>query len=71
MKTHTKSDIHIRLCEAEIAAARTLQEGSIVRQLQQIGDQEKLKNRMAIEALFVAPTFSVVATFPTQPILTN
>ena len=52
MKTRAKSDIHIQLCEAEVAAARALQEGSIVQQHQQIiGDQEKLKNRMAIKAL--------------------
>ena len=51
MKAHAKSDIHIQSCEAEMAAARALQEGSIIQQLQQIGDQEKLKNRMAIKAL--------------------
>ena len=51
MKTHAKSDIHIQSCEAEVAAARALQEGSIVQQLQQIGDQENLKNRMAIKVL--------------------
>ena len=51
MKTHAKSDIHTQSCEAEVAAARALQEGLIVQQLQQIGDQKKLKNRMAVEAL--------------------
>ena len=51
MKAHAKSEIHIQSCEAEMAAARALQEGSIVQQLQQIGDQEKLKNRLAIKAL--------------------
>ena len=44
-------EIHIQSCEAEMAAARALQEGLIIQQLQQIGDQEKLKNRMAIKAL--------------------
>ena len=51
MKAHAQSDIHIQSCEAEMAAAKALQEGSIIQQLQQIGDQEKLKNRMAIKAL--------------------
>ena len=51
MKAHAKSDINIQSCETEMAAARALQEGSIIQQLQQIGDQEKLKNRMAIKAL--------------------
>ena len=45
MKDHAKSAIHIQSCKAEIAAARALQEGSIIQQLQQIGD------RMAIKAL--------------------
>ena len=71
MKTHTKSDIHIQLCEAEVAAALALQEWSIVQQLQQIGDQEKLNNRMVLQPLIIAPIFSLVTMFPTQPILTN
>ena len=71
MKTHATSDIHIQSCEAEVAAARALQMGLTVQQLQQIGDQEKLKNWMGIKALFVAPIFSLVTTFPTQPVLTN
>ena len=66
MKTHAKSDIHIQSCEAEVAATRALQEGLIVQQLQQIGDQEKLKNRTAIKAL-ICYTHSA----PTQPILMN
>ena len=51
MKAHAKSEVHILSCEAEKAAARALQEGSIIQQLQQIGEQEKIKNRMAIKAL--------------------
>ena len=50
MKAHAKSEIHLQSCEAEMAAARALKEGSIVQQLQQIGNQEKLKNRLAIKA---------------------
>ncbi len=51
MKIHAKSDIHLLSCEAEMAAATALQEGSVIQQLQQINDEEKLKNRMAIKAL--------------------
>ena len=51
MKAHARSDIYMQLCETEMAAARALPEGSIIQQLQQIGDQEKSKNRMAIKAL--------------------
>ena len=46
-----KSEVHILSCEAKKAAARALLEGSIIQQLQQIGEQEKMKNRMAIKAL--------------------
>ena len=38
MKAHAQSDIRIQSCKAEMAVARTLQEGSIIQQLQQIGD---------------------------------
>ena len=51
IKAHAKSEIHLQSCEAEMAAARALKEGSIVQQLQQIGDREKLKNKLAIKAL--------------------
>ena len=51
MKAHAKSEVHILSCEAEKAVARALPEGSIIQQLQQIGEQEKMKNRMAIKAL--------------------
>ena len=66
MKTHVKSDIHIQLCQAEVAVARALQEGLIVQQLQQIGDQEV---RMAIKSPH--SLLSRITTFPAQPILTN
>ena len=64
MKTHAKSDIHTQLCEAEVAAAMALQEGLIVQQLQQIGDQEKLKNRMAIKALICCTHFLACCHIP-------
>ena len=58
MKDHAKSAIHIQSCEAEIAAARALQEGSIIQQLQQIGD------RMAIKALIRCTHFLVRRHIP-------
>ena len=51
MKAHAKSDIHIQSCESEMDAARAPQLRPIIQQLQQIGSQEKWKNRMAIIAL--------------------
>ena len=52
-------EIHIQSCEAEMAAARALQEGSIVQQLQKIGDEEKSNNRLAIIALIRSTHFLV------------
>ena len=59
MKAHAKSKSHIQSCEAEIAAARALQVGTIVQQLQQIEDEEKAKNRLAIKALIRCTHFLV------------
>ena len=51
MRVHSRSDGHIRSCEAQIAAARAMQGGSIVQQLQRVGETERLKNRAAIKSL--------------------
>lgn len=51
MRAHSQSNGHIQSCETQIAAARAMQEGSIVQQLQQVGEIEKLKNRSAIKSL--------------------
>ena len=64
MKAHAKSEVHILSCEAEKAAARALQEGSIIQQLQQIGEQEKMKNRTAIKALICCTHFHARCHIP-------
>ncbi len=51
MRAHSVSDGHIQSCEAEIAAARAVQEGSIIQQLQQVGEKDRLRNRAAIKSL--------------------
>ncbi len=51
MRAHSVSDGHIQSCEAEIAAARVVQEGSIIQQLQQVGEKDRLRNRAAIKSL--------------------
>ena len=51
MRAHSHSNGHIQSCETQIAAARAMQEGSIVQQLQQVGEIERLKNRAAIKSL--------------------
>ena len=50
MRAHSQSDVHMQSCEAELAAITAMKEGSIIQQLQHVGEQEKLKNRTAIKA---------------------
>jgi len=64
MKDHAKSAIYIQLCEAEMAAARALQEGLVIQQLQQIGDHKKVKNRMATKALIRCTHFLACRHIP-------
>lgn len=51
MQAHARSEVHIQSCQSELTAAAALRGGSIVEQLQQAGQQEKVKNRVAIKAL--------------------
>ena len=64
MKAHAKSEVHILSCEAEKAATRALQEGSIIQQLQQIGEQEKMKNMIVIKALIHCTHFLAIRHIP-------
>ena len=50
MKKHANSEAHNRNLQAEIFAARARKDGSVVQQLQRIGEQEKIRNRKAIKA---------------------
>ena len=51
MRAHSQSGEHIQSCSAQIAAVRAMQAGSIIQQLQQVGEIERLKNRAAIKSL--------------------
>ena len=51
MRAHSQSEVHIQSYEAELAASTAMQEGSIAQHLQHIGEQERMKNRVAIKAL--------------------
>ena len=48
MKAHSQSDIHVQACQASMLAERAAREGTIMQQLQQITDEEKMKNRAAL-----------------------
>ena len=64
MRTHAQSNIHQQSCEAELAAARSMQEGSIIQQLQQVEEHQRLKNRAAIKALLRCTHFLVCHHIP-------
>ena len=51
MKAHSRSDIHVQACQASMLAERAAREGTIMQQLQQITDEEKIKNRSAVKEL--------------------
>ena len=57
MKAHSQSDIHVQACQASMLAERAAREGTITQQLQQITDEEKMKNRAAVKALICCPHF--------------
>ena len=56
-KAYSQSDIHVQASEAFMLAERVGREGTIVQQLQQITDGEKIKNRAAVKALIRCPHF--------------
>ena len=51
MKSHSKSEVHLLSCQLDVEADRARKEGSIISQLQNVGEQKKLQNRIAIKAL--------------------
>ena len=51
MKSHLKSEVHLLSCQLDVEADRARKEGSIISQLQNVGEQQRLQNRMVIKAL--------------------
>ena len=51
MKLHSKSEVHFLSCQLDMEADRARKEGSIISQLQNVGEQQRLQNRKAIKAL--------------------
>ena len=64
MKAHAKSEVNILSFEAEKVAVRVLQEGPIIQHLKQIGEQEKMKNRITIKALIQCTHFLAHQNIP-------
>ena len=51
IKSHSKSEVHLLSCQLDVEADRARKEGSIISQLQNVGEQQRLQNRKAINAL--------------------
>ena len=51
MKLHLKSKMHLLSCQLDVEADKARKEGSIISQLQNVGEQQRLQNRKAIKAL--------------------
>ena len=51
MKSHSKSEVHLLSCQLYMEADRARKEGSIISQLQNVGEKQRLQNRKAIKAL--------------------
>ena len=51
MKSHSKSEVHRLSCQLDAEADRARNEGSIISQLQNVGEQQRLQNKKALKAL--------------------
>ena len=51
MRAHSHSDVHIQACAADLAVATTLRDGTIFEQIQNVSEQQRVKNRTAIKVL--------------------
>ena len=52
MKAHTKSDAHIAASQAALAHQASLHAGSVIQQLQNVAEQERMMNRAAVKSFF-------------------
>ena len=50
-KSHSKSEVHLLSCQLDMEADRARKEGSVISQLQNVGEQQRFQNRKAIKAL--------------------
>ena len=57
MKAHSQSDIHVQACQDSMLAERAVREGTIMQQLQQITNEEKMKIEQLLKHLFVVHIF--------------
>ena len=51
IKSHSRSEVHLLFCQLDVEADRARKEESIISQLQNVGEHQRLQNRKAIKAL--------------------
>ena len=51
IKSHSKSEVQLLFCQLDMEAVKARKEGSIINQLQNVGEQQRLQNRKLIKAL--------------------
>ena len=64
MRAHLQSDVHIQACTADLAVATTLRDGAIIEQIQNVSEQQRVKNRTAITALLRCTHFLTLHHIP-------
>ena len=57
MKARTKSDAHIAASQAALAHQTSLHAGSVIQQLQNVAEQERMMNRAAVKLFFCCAHF--------------
>ena len=71
MKSHSKSEVHLLSCQLDVEADRARKEGSIISQLQNVGDQQRLQKSKVIKALIRYTHSLVISTLHILLTLTN
>ena len=49
IKSHSKSEVHLLPCQLDVEADRARKEGSIISQLQNVGERQRLQNGKTIK----------------------
>ena len=57
MKAHTKSDAHIKASQAALDYQSSLYAESVIQQLQNVAEQERVMNRKAVKSFFCCAHF--------------
>ena len=64
MRAHSQSDVHIQACAADLAVATTLRDGTIIEQIQNVSEQQRVKNWTDIKALLRCTHFRTLHHIP-------